>query len=463
MGLREENLLQPLRVLNEIVSNEMCVGCGVCIAQANMLEDIEMKWNANGFLIPDFGKIENIPTNSLSVCPFNPFPDKAVRTENELADIFLGQSPKQYNKIGRYYNTYVGHADQFRLTSSSGGLGTYVTYKLLEDHIVDVVFSVSESSEKGKPYAYSMLTRKEDVLIGSKTRYFPVSMAEVLKKLSDIEGKVAIVGIPCFIKAIRLHQYYNPEAKDKIAFLIGIICGGMKNRFFAEYLASKSGANPALFHKPEFRVKDYNSTALDYSYSCEDENAVQYQIKMAKVGDMWGTGFFKNNACDFCDDVAAELADITLGDAWISPYKQDGKGSNVIITRSAVAERLIQEGLSSGDLILDPLEEERFIQSQQGGYNHRHRGMKYRIALADKRHKMIPPKRYDKENISFEFKWVQKMRMKVRALSIALWKKEKDAVHFDDAMRNPLKELHRYTNLYHKIRKLKNKVQRVIP
>ena len=37
-------------------------------------------------------------------------------------------------------------------------------------------------------------------------------------------------------------------------------------------------------------------------------------IKMSLLGDMWGTGLFKANACDFCDDVTA-VKDISLGDA----------------------------------------------------------------------------------------------------------------------------------------------------
>jgi coenzyme F420-reducing hydrogenase beta subunit len=42
---------------------------------------------------------------------------------------------------------------------------------------------------------------------------------------------------------------------------------------------------------------------------------------------MWGTGLFKSNACDFCDDVTTELADVSL-DAWI-PYNKDGLGNSV--------------------------------------------------------------------------------------------------------------------------------------
>lgn len=51
---------------------------------------------------------------------------------------------------------------------------------------------------------------------------------------------------------------------------------------------------------------------------------------MRNLGDMWGTGLFKLNACDFYDDVTTELADISLGDAWLKPYDSDGAGNNII-------------------------------------------------------------------------------------------------------------------------------------
>ena len=38
----------------------------------------------------------------------------------------------------------------------------------------------------------------------------------------------------------------------------------------------------------------------------------------------WGAGFFQNPACDACDDVVAETADMSFGDAWVEPYASDG-------------------------------------------------------------------------------------------------------------------------------------------
>ncbi|HOA81556.1 MAG TPA: Coenzyme F420 hydrogenase/dehydrogenase, beta subunit C-terminal domain, partial [Defluviitaleaceae bacterium] len=246
---------------------------------------------------------------------------------------------------------------------------------------------------------------------------------------------------------------------EKIPFLVGIICGGIKSRFFTEYLANKAGVEIENIEKPQFRIKDFNSTAGDYSFGCIDRKTqTEKTIKMRSVGDMWGTGLFKANACDFCDDVTNELADISLGDAWLNPYNKDGKGTNVIVTRSKLAEDLINSGIRSTDLSVKPLAFEAFLSSQQGSFNHRHKGLGYRMNLAEKRGMTIPPKRHDKEKISLDFKWVQNQRMKVRKLSLTEWAKHKDSNLFDDVMSEPMEKLKRITRIYHYTRSIKRRL-----
>lgn len=450
----------PLDILKNIVDTDMCVGCGVCAVQ-NEGTPLKMIWNDKGFLVPSLDDQAQLSVNSVNVCPFNPQPEVEVLTENELAGLFLGDAPKKNLKIGSYYNTYAGFSTKFRPTSSSGGLATYLTEQLLRQGIVDAVFAVTEGETQDEHFGYRVIRNGDDILPASKTKYYPVTLAEILTQLPKIEGKVAIVGIPCFIKATRLHQHYNPALKDKIAFLIGIICGGMKSRFFAEYLSSKAGLLSKDYYHPEFRIKDFNSIALDYSYGCEDDKGNEYRLKMSKAGDMWGTGLFKNNACDFCDDVAAELADISLGDAWIDPYSEDGNGTNVVITRTKLAEQIIGRGISSGELVLDNLGEERFVASQQGGYNHRHNGIGYRAMKARSKGINVPPKRYEKWPIALEFKFVQKIRMKVRELSLLIWPATNSSVAFDEGMRRSLTQLSRTTRAYHYGRRIRQMINKI--
>lgn len=449
------------KVIELVVENDLCIGCGVCISQCPN-QALKMTWNSYGFLIPEVKDSCDSNGDCLQVCPFNPFPKDEIKTENEVANIFLSNAKKSHQKIGKFENIYAGYSEEFRLNSSSGGLGTYISTKLLENNIVDYVFSIKPSSESGSFYQYSISSTKSEILSASKTRYFPVTLSTVFSELDKLDGKVAIVGVGCFIKSIRLAQYKNPKLKDKIPFLVGIICGGEKSKFFTEFLASKIDISKEDIRNPEFRKKDFNSTATDYSFSCYNQIDEEKSIKMKSVGDMWGTGLFKANACDFCDDVTTELADISLGDAWLEPFYKDGKGTNVIVTRSILAENLLKEGMNSRELVLEKLPLDVFLASQQGSYNHRHLGLPNRIKIAKKNGQLVPPKRFENEKATIDFVLVQKQRMKVRAQSLEIWKQNPDAKYFEKIMKKPLERLLFLTKIYHKRRNLTHKKNRIL-
>lgn len=443
-------------IFDSVIKQDMCIGCGACLYSSSN-DNLVMDWNKEGFLNPTSDTPEKESDESLKVCPFNPFPDKEVRTENEIANIFLKDAPNHDKRVGRYYNSYVGYSNKYRLTSSSGGMATYLIYQLLEKNIVDAVVTVKEG--KDSFYEYSVIRSTDDLVSTSETRYYPVTLGTVINQLKTTDERFAIVGIACFLKSVRLLQFYHPELKDKIKFTIGIICGGIKSRFFAEYLAGKAGVKSDGFRNPKFRIKDHQSTASDYSYGCKDDNGVNYTVKMKEVGDMWGSGMFKNNACDFCDDVTTELADISLGDAWLNPYNQDGMGTNVMITRSQLAEELIKEGIENKELDVEHLDFEMFLSSQQGSFSHRQKALGYRINLARRKGLTIPPKRHDNENISLDFKLVQKQRMVVRKQSLVQWPIANDSYVFDQAMLSSREKLQKRTKLYHYARAIKRRLR----
>lgn len=437
------------KVIDAIVDNDLCIGCGVC-TYACPSSALKMQWNDYGFLVPVQQNSCDSDGACLQVCPFNPFANKEVETENEIANLFLKDSSFKHPKIGHYNNIYTGFSKAYRLTSSSGGIATYIFTQLLKQGIANHIISVKQSDNADFEYEYAVNSYEEEVKNASKTKYYPVSLEGVLKKIDELEGKVAIVGVGCFIKAIRLLQYQQPAFKEKIVFLVGIICGGVKSRFFTEYLAEKAGVKHNELEKPLFRVKDLQSTASDYSFKCTQKGTnKEYAIKMQNVGDMWGTGLFKANACDFCDDVTTELADISLGDAWINPFAKDGRGTNVVVTRSALADAIINHGIKSEELEMKALSLERFLDSQKGSFNHRHTGLKIRIHQAKRNNKPIPVKRYDNESVSIDFKLVQMLRMKVRRKSLELWKETKNAQIFDEKMKKYLRKLQIATRLYH--------------
>lgn len=425
-------------VVNTIVKNDLCIGCGLCTYKNE--DKLEMRWNETGFFVPEF-KSDNFELNAdLAVCPFNPNPEKQVRTENEIADIFLQDATNHHPKIGRYSDIYVGYADEFRKEASSGGVASFVFAALLKSGQVDHVISVKGGANDH--YEYSISSNLEELLESSKTKYYPVTLATILPEIDKLPGTIAVSGVACFIKAIRLSQHYHPELKSKIKFLVGIICGGIKSSFFAEYLASKIGVDKDDFVTPQFRIKDEQSTANDYSFGCTEKSTnVKKQLKMNRVGDMWGTGLFKANACDFCDDVTTELADISVGDAWLQPYVKDGKGTSVVVVRSKKAKELLDKAISEERVQLEKLPLVKFLHSQKGSFNHRQQAQPFRIKIAEKKGQLVPPKRNVSETISFPSKMVQVIRRKIRSKSLITWKKKPIAEQFDTKMRPLLNAL----------------------
>lgn len=453
----ETNLI-PL-VITEVVNNDLCIGCGVCV-DACPSKALDVTWNEYGFLTATTNNNTcDADGTCIQVCPFNPAPAESHRNEDKLAEIFLKSTSKHHPQIGRYEGIYVGYSKQYRETSSSGGIATYIYDRLFGKGLIDHVVTVGESTDSDAHYAYRLISSKDELLSTSKTRYHPVTLAHSIELVRSLNGKVAISGVACFIKAVRLAQANDPVLKEKIAFLTGIICGGVKSRFFTEYLASRAGVEQNRFSKPEYRVKDPSSTASDYGFSCQSKQPDKsHFIKMRAVGDMWGSGLFKANACDYCDDVTTELADVSLGDAWLEPFSRDGKGHSVIVARSLVVTEILREGKSSGDLELEDLSLAKLVLSQQGSFNHRHDGLAFRTELANRAGVKVPPKRHGAVRLPFYIRLVQLARRTARTKSLEIWKKYRDAPDFDREMKPTLLKLRLLTKVSHGLKKLQSMV-----
>lgn len=441
--------------IESIVKNNLCTGCGVCISEDDS-KQAKMVWDENGFLVPQLG-IDSTQDQMIKVCPFSIH----QKNEDELSEIFLKDSKSQYHdKIGYYYGLYAGFSAQFRDTSSSGGIATYVFNTLLKQKIVNHLFIVKEV--KGE-YAYQLFSDLKDITQISKTRYIPVTLEKLFEEISNIKGGVAVCGVACFVKAIRLKQYHYPEFKEKIPFVVGIICGGLKSKYYTDFLAQSAGCM-GEFGSAQYRIKNPNSYALDYKFGCTNkfDNRIHI-VDMQKLGDMWGTGLFKSNACDFCDDVLTELADISLGDAWINPYDKSGLGNNIVITRSNLANKIINKGILKSELLIDQLEVEAILLSQSGSFNHRHKGLKFRIDNAKSKESLFPIKR--KKNIvqqNFIFNLVQNARFNTRLESLENWKKTKNVIKFNSKMNSCLEKLKFLTKWNHRYLRLQRILKKVV-
>ena len=76
---------------------------------------------------------------------------------------------------------------------------------------------------------------------GAKSRYYPIEFSEVLPEVRARPGHYAFVGIPCFVKAIRLLMQNDEVIRDRIKICIGLFCGHIKNAALVDSFALQSG------------------------------------------------------------------------------------------------------------------------------------------------------------------------------------------------------------------------------
>jgi coenzyme F420 hydrogenase subunit beta len=436
------------QVIDYVVNNELCTGCGVCVA-ACPSNSIDMNWDQYGFLVPNLISDCNNDAKCLEVCPFDPTKRDVLVNEDVLSEMFVKESPnnaahfidditigndsKYERKLGNYRGLFAGHSNDYRETSSSGGITSIVLELLLTLDVVDKLIVVSNKDIDQSFYSHRIISTVDEVKETSKTKYHPTTLADCLKEVHRSRERYAVVGLPCFIKGVRKFMVNDEIVGGNIKFCISIVCGGLKSKFYTDYLAQKSGIKHNNYSDPQYREKMPDLKASQYNFVAKDvEEGALKRHPMWTLGDMWGTGLFKANACDFCDDVTGETADISIGDAWIPPYINDGKGANIVITRSELADRVISHAIKEKLVVLENLSFERVIKSQDASFRHRQNAIGFRILLRKiLSKKMVPLKRFGLEIMSLDAVLTQLIRMRTRKFSLEVWRQYPDVKVFD--------------------------------
>ncbi|TIL40273.1 MAG: coenzyme F420 hydrogenase, partial [Mesorhizobium sp.] len=162
--------------------------------------------------------------------------------------------------IGYFHKVYAGHVIEgdFRDRGSSGGFGSWITSELIKKGLVDFVLHVKESpssAPSGSPlFEYAVSSNVEEVRSGSKSRYYPVHMASVLRHVRE------------------------------------------QSSMYAENLAWQMGIPPGELRTIDFRVKDTSARADRYCIEASDGTKKVSRPVRDLFGTDWGAGAFKYKA-----------------------------------------------------------------------------------------------------------------------------------------------------------------------
>lgn len=353
-----------------------------------------MQWDANGQLKPQ-GPRDWYERRSVAFtrqCPFSP----AAVDEDAIASDRFGSAAHRDEKVGSFEAAYVGHVAEgaWRPNGSSGGMVSWVAAELLRTGRVDAVAHVKadDPDREGRLFTYRVSRSVDEIGRGAKSRYYPIDLSEVIREIRARPGRYAVVGVPCFIKAIHLLRRLDPVIAERVTHTLGLFCGHMKSARMVDSFAWQLGTDIEQVRALDYRVKNPGRPANWYRTQLElrdGSSAAQDWWHLAD-GD-WGAGFFQNSACNFCDDVVAETADIAFGDAWVEPYSSDGRGTNVVVVRSRDLQGMVQQAIEDGRLDLQAVGADFIIETQAAGFRHRREGLAYRLSW--KRWRPVRPRK----------------------------------------------------------------------
>lgn len=293
--------------IQKIVDRQYCLGCGLC---ASIVGDakIQMKSRPDGFLAPELlngfdGEVDALD----QYCP-----GISVKMDRKLRNA----SEKIY---GPFLELKVAHATdpEIRYRGSSGGLLTAVVCGLLEQGKIDGVLQAGPCSDSPiKTRAY-FSTTADEVIANAGSRYAPSSLLTQLKQILDTHSRIAVVGKPCDIVAVKQFVKAHPEYEDKVYCTLSFMCMGLPSHNATLKLIERLGIEDLdSISELIYRGRGWPGEAFATTRS-GDVHSCSYDESWS---DILGRDILFR--CKVCPDGWGSFADISSGDPWYT----DGKG-----------------------------------------------------------------------------------------------------------------------------------------
>ena len=385
------------------------------------------------------------------------FGDLAPSEPELAADLFSQQrGSKNHPIVGHYLECYAGWSTtQTREAGSSGGLTTWLLARLLELNEVDGVIHLRPGVEGRPLFEYAISRTPAEVKAASRSRYYPAELSRQLHEIAAGNDRYAIVAIPSIAYEIRLLQREVPGFAERLPYVVGLICGHQKSANYAEYIGWRAGVRPGGLTDIDFRHKIPGRPASSYGTKIESIDGGRKRESVlgneSIMGTDWGLGMFKEKFSDYTEDAFNETSDVVFGDAWLDPYVEDSRGTNIVIVRDARILRLLEEGRAAKEIHLETIGTDKVVASQEALVRHTVTELPFRLtALEAAADVARPPRRRTSARIGYFRKVMQTERLAMSRGSHSAYLEARRAgtlQEFDRAMAPHLKRYNRARRL----------------
>lgn len=314
----------------EIIQEDLCCACGACIAycESQSFDVIEF----DGYT-PKFKSEANKDNcKECGLCYF-------ICPQTGTLEDLLNQHLNIQDEIGQIRDILAAKTTQkqIEVLGQDGGIVTTALYHLFEKNKIDAAV-VSKYDEKLHTHP-TIIFDKEDLLESAGTRY---SISTQLLPLKDLYGisqqvqeekgiydieqlRIAFVGTPCQVKALRKMQYLSVKPAHTIKYIISLFC--FENFDYSklyETIKEKEGIDPSEIKK----------SFIKGNFFIETEDGTKSEINIRDLDAA------VRDHCKLCNDFTGRYSDISVGSTGAP------EGYSMLLSRTEIGEELISDLIS---------------------------------------------------------------------------------------------------------------------
>jgi coenzyme F420 hydrogenase subunit beta len=299
----------------EIIRTGICTECGTCAAVCPVLE-----WDEIAGHPKLIGKC-----TGCGIC-YNQCP-RTITDPIQLMGEF---------KTGYVANTNIPEV----IGGQDGGTVTSLLCYLFDEHLIDAAIVTMRDPNKPWYPVAQIITTKDDAIKSSGSIY---SHSQTVEALMDAVRQdfrsIAFVGTPCNIDAVA-KMFDSPTGMLKYFMRVHVLKIGLfcMDSFAPEALYpffERDGVDLSKIKK-----MDINKGKFHLFYDPQGEPAKSYTIRQLDK--------FKSSSCNFCTDLAAENADLSVGSVG------SGANKNTVFARSGLGSEIMEDAAKKGYIKIEP-------------------------------------------------------------------------------------------------------------
>ncbi|MFX1310870.1 MAG: Coenzyme F420 hydrogenase/dehydrogenase, beta subunit C-terminal domain [Promethearchaeota archaeon] len=302
-------------LMKEIIRAGICTECGTCAAVCPVLE-----WDPLTSQPKLIGKC-----TGCGIC-YNQCP-RTITDPIQLMGKF---------KTGYVANTNIPEV----IGGQDGGTVTSLLCYLFDEHLIDAAIVTMRDPDKLWHPVAQVITSKDDAIKSSGSIYCHSQTVDALMDAIRTDYRsIAFVGTPCNIDAVK--KMMDSPAGMLRWFLrsnvitIGLFCMDSFSPETLYPMFEKDGIDLTKVKK-----MNINKGKFHIFYEDQEEPVKSYTIRSLHK--------YKSSSCNFCTDLTAENADISIGSVGSGPNK------NTVFARTGIGTEIIEDAAKKGYLTIEP-------------------------------------------------------------------------------------------------------------